>query len=58
MKIAIMILALVSLPALAADVCMLKSESTSGMNKTCVYRCVGGEKSITISSVSLCPLTL
>jgi hypothetical protein len=41
-----------------ADMCMLASESTSGMNKTCVYRCNSGEKSITIKSTSPCPLSI
>ena len=52
------ILLFVALPVLAADGCMLQSESTSGMNKTCVYKCLSGEKSITIKATSLCPLTL
>ncbi len=46
-------------PAFAGDAsCTLKSESTSGMNKTCVYQCLTGDRSITISAVALCPLTL
>lgn len=41
-----------------ADMCMLASESTSGMNKTCVYRCNSGSKSITIKATQLCPLSI
>lgn len=38
--------------------CMLASQSTSGMNKTCVYRCPEGAKSITIKSTDICPVTI
>jgi len=38
--------------------CMLKREWTSGMNKNCVYDCLGSEAVQTQGSVSLCPLTM
>ena len=44
--------------AAASETCFFKSESTSGMNKTCVYNCVSGDASITIKSVQLCPLNI
>ena len=58
MKLVLGLLAFASFAVLAGDACMFSSESTSGDKKTCVYRCNGGEKSITIKSTSLCPLTL
>lgn len=47
-----------SVPKAHAATCFKQSEYTSGMNKICIYRCVQGEAAITISSVSLCPLTI
>lgn len=44
--------------ASSAYACMKSGEKTSGMNKICYYKCVGGERAITISSTSLCPLSL
>ncbi len=41
-----------------AVVCFYKSEHVSGMNKICIYDCLGSEAAITISSVSLCPLSI
>ena len=38
--------------------CFFKGERTSGMNKICYYDCMGSEAAITISSVSLCPLSI
>ena len=38
--------------------CFFKGERTSGMNKICYYDCLGSEAAITISSVSLCPLSI
>lgn len=35
-----------------------KYERISGMNKICYYDALGSEYAITISSVSLCPLTI
>lgn len=41
-----------------AATCFHKGEQTSGMNKICYYDCLGGTVAITISSISLCPLTI
>lgn len=41
-----------------AVMCFKTGESTSGMNKICYYDCLGSAAAITISSVSLCPLTI
>jgi hypothetical protein len=41
-----------------AQACFLSGERTSGMNKICFYNCVSGTKAITISAVSLCPLSI
>ena len=38
--------------------CFGKGEETSGMNKICYYDCLGSAAAITISSTSLCPLTI
>ena len=38
--------------------CFFKSEQISGMNKICYYDCLGSTAAITISAVSLCPLTI
>ena len=38
--------------------CFFKGERTSGMNKICYYDCMGSEAAITISNVSLCPLSI
>lgn len=38
--------------------CFYKGERTSGMNKICYYDCLGSEAAITISNVSLCPLSI
>ena len=38
--------------------CFFKGERTSGMNKICYYDCLGSEAAITISSISLCPLSI
>tara|TARA_B100001109_G_C18563651_1_gene335423 strand:- start:5 stop:286 length:282 start_codon:yes stop_codon:yes gene_type:complete len=38
--------------------CFHKGERMSGMNKICYYDCLGSEYAITISSTSLCPLTI
>ena len=42
----------------AAGTCFKKGERISGMNKICTYRCVSGDKAITISSIKLCPLSI
>lgn len=41
-----------------AVMCMKKGEYTSGMNKICVYDCLGSDAAITIGAVELCPLTI
>ena len=41
-----------------ASTCLKTGEETSGMNKICYYNCLGSAAAITISSVSLCPLTI
>jgi hypothetical protein len=38
--------------------CFLTGEQMSGMNKICYYDCAGSSAAITVSSVSLCPLTI
>ena len=45
-------------PLQLAAGCFKSGEETSGMNKICYYRCTTGTKAITISSTSLCPLSL
>jgi len=62
-KIALIIFVLASLayPAFVANsavTCFKTGEQTSGMNKICYYNCMGSTAAITISSVSLCPLTI
>ena len=42
----------------AATTCFKTGEQTSGFNKICMYDCLGSAKAITISSTSLCPLTI
>jgi hypothetical protein len=34
---------------------LFKSERTSGLNKICYYNVLGSTKTLTVSSVSLCP---
>lgn len=41
-----------------AVTCFKSGEQVSGMNKICYYNCLGSGAAITISSVSLCPLTI
>lgn len=41
-----------------AVVCFLKHDYVSGMNKICVYDCLGSDAAITIGAVQLCPLTI
>lgn len=41
-----------------AAVCFKSGEQVSGMNKICYYDCLGSQTAITISAVSLCPLTI
>jgi len=51
----------ISFPSLVANsavTCFKSGEQTSGMNKICYYNCAGSTAAITISSTSLCPLTI
>jgi len=41
-----------------AVACFFDYEQTSGMNKICFYDCMGSSAAITISRVSLCPLSI
>ena len=38
--------------------CFSTGERLSGLNKICYYSCCGGDAALTISSTSLCPLTI
>jgi len=40
------------------EVCFFSHEQTSGMNKICYYDCMSGTAAITVSSISLCPLSI
>tara|TARA_B110000503_G_scaffold42186_1_gene69121 strand:+ start:161 stop:367 length:207 start_codon:yes stop_codon:yes gene_type:complete len=42
----------------SAVTCFKTGEQTSGMNKICYYDCMGSQAAITVSAVSLCPLTI
>ena len=41
-----------------ALMCFSSGERVSGMNKICYYDCAGSTAAITVSSVSLCPLSI
>lgn len=41
-----------------AVMCFKTGEQTGGMNKICYYDCLGSPAAITVSSVSLCPLSI
>lgn len=41
-----------------AAMCFKSGEQSSGMHKICYYNCLGDTVAITISSVSLCPLSI
>lgn len=41
-----------------AAICFKTGERTSGMNKICYYDCLGSTAAITVSAVSLCPLSI
>jgi hypothetical protein len=47
-----------SMVANSATTCFKAGEQISGMNKICYYNCMGSTAAITISSVSLCPLSI
>ena len=51
------ILVMLSMSA-SAGTCFKSHEEVSGMNKICYYKCLTGMKAITISAVSLCPLSI
>lgn len=55
-KIALALLCTLSMNAGAA--CLFSHERISGLNKVCTYNCPSGQKSITVSSTTLCPLQL
>ena len=38
--------------------CFKSGEQISGFNKICFYNCMGSTRAITISSTSLCPLSI
>lgn len=58
-KLIITIIFLLAMVATAyASGCFLSYEYISGMNKICVYDCIDGQRAITISSLSFCPLSL
>ena len=38
--------------------CYLKKDAISGMNKICIYDCMGSLYTKTVRSVNLCPLSL
>ena len=40
------------------ETCFKAGERTDGMNKICYYQCLSGQVAITISAVSLCPLSI
>ena len=42
----------------ASMTCFKTGEQSSGMNKICFYDCLGSAAAITVSSTSLCPLTI
>lgn len=50
----------ISVPAQTAHAttCFKKDEYVSGMNKVCIYNCLGSDYAVTQSAVSLCPLTI
>jgi hypothetical protein len=40
------------------ETCFSSGERTEGMNKICYYKCPSGNAAITVSAVSLCPLSI
>lgn len=51
------ILAFSSVPA-QATTCFYTGEQISGYNKICWYDCLGSAAAVTITIISLCPLTI
>lgn len=47
-----------SIPKAHAGVCFFKYEYVSGMNKICIYDCLGSDTAITVKSHQLCPITI
>lgn len=45
-------------PVRVAAMCFFQYEQPAGMNKICYYDCLGSPAAITISAVSLCPLSI
>ena len=41
-----------------AVTCFKKGEYTSGLNKICIYNCVGSDVAITIGAAQICPITI
>ena len=41
-----------------AVTCFFQYEQTSGMNKICIYNCMGSSAAITIGATGLCPLSI
>ena len=41
-----------------AVTCFKSGEYVSGLNKICIYDCMGSDTAITIGSTQLCPLTI
>lgn len=58
MKTAIAILLLGAAYTASAGIAFFQYEYTTGMTKQCVYDYLGSKYTLTLSSVSLCPLTL
>jgi len=57
MKVAVFV-ALLAASQGAWPACFFSHEKVRGLNKLCFYNCVSGQRSITISATSLCPLQL
>ena len=58
--IAIVLLGSTVYPTVTAKAvtCFKTGEEISGMNKICYYDCMGSGAAITVSAVSLCPLSI
>jgi len=54
----VIFMALLAISESALSACFFSHERVSGLNKLCTYDCVDGQRSITISATSLCPLQL
>ena len=57
MKKAIVIALLFASPNVLGA-CFFSHERVSGLNRLCFYNCIEGQRSITISATSMCPLQL